>query len=217
MKILVLGGGTSPEREVSLRSAAAVAQALVELGHEVVNADPADGREVVMAAAKGCALALPILHGAGGEDGTIQALLETAELPYLGAGVRVKASADLRTFEVHMKLRWWNRNYVGTQFGGSLYSMCDPFFMLALADALGRGYIVWDKAATIRFRRPGRGAVRATFHLPQEKIDEIRAAADAQGKVEPTFTVNVLSEEGEVVAEVEKLLYVRLVNPPSDR
>ena len=137
--------------------------------------------------------------------------------PYLGAGVRVKASPDLRTFEVRMKLRWWNRNYVGTQFGGSLYSMCDPFFMLALADALGRGYIVWDKAATIRFRRPGRGAVRATFHLSQEKIDEIRAAADTQGKVEPTFTVNVLSEEGEVVAEVEKLLYVRLVNPPSDR
>jgi acyl-coenzyme A thioesterase PaaI-like protein len=137
--------------------------------------------------------------------------------PYLGAGVRVKASPDLRTFEVRMKLRWWNRNYVGTQFGGSLYSMCDPFFMLALADALGRGYIVWDKAATIRFRRPGRGTVRATFHLPQERIDEIRAAADAQGKVEPTFTVNVLDDKGEVVAEVEKLLYVRLVNPRSDR
>jgi acyl-coenzyme A thioesterase PaaI-like protein len=137
--------------------------------------------------------------------------------PYLGAGIRVKASPDLRTFEVRMKLHWWNRNYVGTQFGGSLYSMCDPFFMLALADALGRGYIVWDKAATIRFRRPGRGTVRATFHLPQEKIDEIRAAADAQGKVEPTFTVNVLDDKGEVVAEVEKLLYVRLVNPQSDR
>ena len=137
--------------------------------------------------------------------------------PYLGAGVRVKASADLRAFEVRMKLRWWNRNYVGTQFGGSLYSMCDPFFMLALADALGRGYIVWDKAATIRFRRPGRGTVRATFHISQEKIDEIRAAADAQGKVEPTFTVNVLDDKGEVVAEVEKLLYVRLVNPRSDR
>jgi len=137
--------------------------------------------------------------------------------PYLGSGVRVKASADLRTFEVRMKLRWWNRNYVGTQFGGSLYSMCDPFFMLALADALGRDYVVWDKAATIRFRRPGRGTVCATFHLPQERIDEIRAAADAQGKVEPTFEVKVLDEKGEVVAEVEKLLYVRLVNPRSDR
>jgi acyl-coenzyme A thioesterase PaaI-like protein len=133
--------------------------------------------------------------------------------PYLGAGVRVRASRDLRTFEVRMKLRWWNRNYVGTHFGGSLYTMCDPFFMLMLVDALGRGYIVWDKAATIRFRRPGRGAVRATFHIPPERIEEIRAAADAGGKVEPVFTVEVVDEEGEVVAEVEKLLYVRAKLP----
>jgi acyl-coenzyme A thioesterase PaaI-like protein len=129
--------------------------------------------------------------------------------PYLGAGVRVKTSPDLRTFEVRMKLRWWNRNYVGTHFGGSLYSMCDPFFMMILMEALGRGYVVWDKAATIRFRRPGRGAVRAVFQIPQERVEEIRAAADAGGKVEPVFTVDVLNEEGEVVAEVEKLLYVR--------
>ena len=81
-----------------------------------------------------------------------------------------------------MKLRWWNRNYVGTQFGGSLYSMCDPFFMLILVEALGPRYVVWDKAATIRFRRPGRGTVHATFHIPQERIDEIRAAADARRK-----------------------------------
>jgi acyl-coenzyme A thioesterase PaaI-like protein len=133
--------------------------------------------------------------------------------PYLGAGVRVKASPDLRTFEVRMKLRWWNRNYVGTHFGGSLYTMCDPFFMLMLVDALGRGYIVWDKAATIRFRRPGRGAVRATFHIPLERIEEIRAAADAGGKVEPVFTVEVVDDQGEVVAEVEKLLYVRAKLP----
>ncbi|HET6345436.1 MAG TPA: DUF4442 domain-containing protein [Myxococcota bacterium] len=129
--------------------------------------------------------------------------------PYLGAGIRVKASRDLRTFEVRMKLRWWNRNYLGTHFGGSLYSMCDPFLVLILAAALGRDYVVWDKAATIRFRRPGTGTVHATFHLPQEKIDEIRAAADAGEKVEPSFTVEVLNEAGEVVAEVDKLLYVR--------
>jgi acyl-coenzyme A thioesterase PaaI-like protein len=129
--------------------------------------------------------------------------------PYLGAGVRVKASPDLRTFEVRMRLRWWNRNYVGTHFGGSLYTMCDPFFMLILLEALGSGYVVWDKAATIRFRRPGRGLVKATFHIPQERIDEIRAAADAGGKVEPVFTVEVVDGEGKVVAEVEKLLYVR--------
>ncbi len=135
--------------------------------------------------------------------------------PYLGAGIRARPSADLRTFEVRMKLRWWNRNYVNTHFGGSLYSMCDPFFMLILAEALGRRYVVWDKAATIRFRRPGKGTVRATFHIPQEKVDEIRAAADRGEKVEPVFTVEVLDEQGEVVAEIEKLLYIRLAKPPA--
>jgi acyl-coenzyme A thioesterase PaaI-like protein len=129
--------------------------------------------------------------------------------PFLGAGVRVRTFPDLRTFEVRMTLRRWNRNYVGTHFGGSLYTLCDPFFMLILVEGLGRGYIVWDKQATIRFRRPGRGTVRATFHIPAERIEEIRADADRQGKVEPVFRVDVLDEQGEVVAEVEKLLYVR--------
>jgi len=129
--------------------------------------------------------------------------------PYLGAGIRVRPSADLRTFEVRMKMRFWNRNLVGTAFGGSLYAMCDPFFMLILIQALGRDYVVWDKAATIRFRRPGRSTVRATFHIPQERIDEIRAAADAGGKGEPVFMAQVHDEEGELIAEIEKLLYVR--------
>lgn len=129
--------------------------------------------------------------------------------PYIGAGVRVRAASDLRTFEVRMRLRWWNRNYVGTHFGGSLYTMCDPFFMLILLEHLGRDYVVWDKAATIRFRRPGRGTVKAVFHIPPERVEEIRAAADRDGKVEPVFRVEVTDERGEVVAEVEKLLYVR--------
>lgn len=141
--------------------------------------------------------------------------------PYVGAGVRVRASPDLRTFEARMKLRWWNRNYVNTHFGGSLYTMCDPFFMLILIQALGRGYVVWDKAATIRFRRPGTGTVSATFHIPEERVQEIRAAADRGEKIEPVFTVQVLNEQGEVVAEVEKLLYVRLesrlAKPPAGR
>ncbi len=134
--------------------------------------------------------------------------------PYLGAGVRIlKIAQDLRTFEVEMKLRWWNRNYVGTHFGGSLYSMCDPFFMLILIEALGREFIVWDKSAQIHFRRPGRGTLRATFHISEERIETIRQEALSQGKVEPTFTVDVLDEAGEVVAQVEKLLYVRRKAP----
>ena len=139
--------------------------------------------------------------------------------PYLGAGIRVRVAPDFRTVTVRMRLRFWNRNYVGTQFGGSLYSMCDPFFMLILLEHLGPGYVVWDKAATIRFRRPGKGTVRATFHIPEERIAEIRAAADNVGndgnggKVEPVFRVDVVNEKGEVVADIEKLLYVRRKDP----
>lgn len=130
--------------------------------------------------------------------------------PYLGAGVRVThISDDFRTVKVEMPLRFYNRNYVGTHFGGSLYSMCDPFFMLMLINILGKDYIVWDKAATIRFRKPGKGLVKATFEIPEEKIAEIRAAADSQGKVEPQFQVVVTDSEGQVVAEIDKLLYVR--------
>lgn len=130
--------------------------------------------------------------------------------PYLGAGVRVTHVAhDLSSIAVRMKLAFWNRNYVGTHFGGSLYSMVDPFFMLLLIEALGPGYTVWDKEAVIRFKSPGRGTVTARFEMPPERVAEIRAAADAARKTEPRFTVEVLAESGEVVAEVEKLLYVR--------
>ncbi len=129
--------------------------------------------------------------------------------PYLGAGVRVRVAPDSRTFDVSMKLRWYNRNYVGTQFGGSLYSMCDPFFMLILIEALGPGYVVWDKAATIRFRRPGRGTVRATFTIPDDEIAAIRTLADSGEKIEPTFTTDVVDDTGAIVATVEKVLYVR--------
>src|SRR5690349_1608608 len=74
--------------------------------------------------------------------------------PFLGAGVRVvHVSRDLCTFDVRMPLTPLNRNYLGTHFGGSLYSLCDPFYLLILAENLGPGYVVWDKAATIRFRR----------------------------------------------------------------
>lgn len=130
--------------------------------------------------------------------------------PFLGAGIRIRRmTEDLREIDVEMKLRRWNANYVGTHYGGSLYSMADPFYMLMLIDNLGHDYIVWDKAASIRFRKPGRGTVRAEFRLTQQQLDELRAQVDAQGKIEPTFTVQVRDEQGEVVAEVEKLLHIR--------
>ena len=130
--------------------------------------------------------------------------------PYLGAGVRVTHIADdFRHVEVKMPLRFYNRNYFGTHFGGSLYSMVDPFYVLMLANILGPEYIVWDKAASIRFKRPGKGVMKAIFELTEARITEIRAAAETQSKVEPLFQVLVKDEDDNVVAEVDKLLYVK--------
>jgi Domain of unknown function (DUF4442) len=134
--------------------------------------------------------------------------------PYLGAGVQIThIAADFRSIDVQMQLRFWNRNYVGTHFGGSLYSMVDPFLMLMLIENLGRDYIVWDKAASIRFKKPGRGLVLAKFRLTEEQISQIRADADTQPKTEPSFSIQILNESGETIAEVEKLLYVRRKSP----
>lgn len=130
--------------------------------------------------------------------------------PLAGAGVRVRRLAGPPlAFETRMKLRWWNRNYVGTHFGGSLYAMCDPFYMLILIEALGPDFVVWDTAATVRFRRPGRGEVRARFEISPERVEEIRRQAEAEGKVEPRFVAEVRDAKGELVAEVEKVLSVR--------
>ena len=130
--------------------------------------------------------------------------------PLIGAGIRaVDTAPDFTTVTVEMKLRWWNRNIFGTQFGGSLYMMCDPFFVAILMNNLGKDYIVWDKGATIQFLKPGRKAVRATFHIPKDEIARVKAEADTRGKTEPEYDVDIVDSDGLVVARVHKVLYVR--------
>ena len=129
--------------------------------------------------------------------------------PIAGAGIRVRWGADMKSVNVEMKLRFWNRNFVGTHYGGSLYSMTDPYYMLMLIKNLGPEYIVWDKAASIRFRKPGKGKVRAEFRLTDAQLNDIRTQLETVPKYEPTFKVEVKDEAGEVVAEVEKLLHIR--------
>jgi len=130
--------------------------------------------------------------------------------PYLGAGIRTRnIDPSLRFMEVEMPLRPWTQNYVGTQFGGSLYSMCDPFFMLLVMMRLGPQYIVWDKSAQIDFLKPGRGAVRARFEVTDEQLDRIKADVEREGKVNPVFEVTVADMEGTPVARITKTLSVR--------
>jgi hypothetical protein len=94
--------------------------------------------------------------------------------PLAAAGIHIRWGADMKSADVEMNLRHWNQNFVGTHYGGSLYSMTDPFYMLMLISNLGSDYIVWDKAAHIRFRKPGKGKVRAEFRLTDAQLNDIR-------------------------------------------
>lgn len=130
--------------------------------------------------------------------------------PFLGAGIKVsRIGKDFNDITVEMKLRKWNKNYVGTHYGGSIFSMTDPFYALIVIRNLGKDYIVWDKESSIKFKKPGKGKISATFNISAEKLKELKDLADTQHKVEPTFIVEVKDEKGDVVAEVSKTLYIR--------
>ncbi len=131
-------------------------------------------------------------------------------LPFLGAGIKVKRiSRDFKEIDVEMNLKWYNRNYVGTHFGGSLFSMTDPFFMIMLMNILGKDYIIWDKSSCINFVKPGKGKVRAFFRIDENVISEIKRNVDLGNKYYPEFTVNIIDEKNDVVASVKKILYIR--------
>ncbi len=130
--------------------------------------------------------------------------------PFLFGGIHVDAlTDDWRYARVRLKLRWYNRNYVRTQFGGNLFSMCDPFWMIMTLEALGHDYIVWDKAGAIDFVAPGRADVYAEFRLDDSVLDELRAATANGEKYLHWFETEVKTVQGELVARVRKQIYVR--------
>ena len=129
---------------------------------------------------------------------------------YRGTGGRVTfIRHDFMEVRIKLPLWWRTRNYVGTIFGGSLYASVDPFYMLMLIQCLGPGYTVWDKAATIRFRRPGRTTLYATFQFDRALVDEIRRELESVEKLDRHFTVELKDAAGEVHAIVEKTVNVR--------
>ncbi|XOV78439.1 MAG: DUF4442 domain-containing protein [Aestuariibacter sp.] len=130
--------------------------------------------------------------------------------PYLGASVRVEEiSNDFRYARVAMKLRWFNKNAVHTHFGGSLYSMVDPHYMLMLMKILGKDYIVWDKSASIDFIKPGKGKVTAEFTITDDMLNDIYQHTKDGDKYLPTIQVEVKDENQQVVCKVDKTLYIR--------
>ncbi len=133
---------------------------------------------------------------------------------YRGTGARIShISADWRDVRIRLPLSLRTRNYVGTIFGGSMYASVDPFYMIMLIRNLGKGYTVWDKAATIRFRKPGKTTLYARFALDEAELDAIRSALDTARSIDRVYTVMLTDAQGVVCAEVEKVIYIRRDTP----
>lgn len=130
--------------------------------------------------------------------------------PYIGTGIRVKVNNEIATsYTITMKLRWYNRNIFGSHFGGSLYAMCDPWYAFAASAHFGRGYMIWDKSASIKYLKPGMGTVRADFAITNEKLANMKILVDEDKQRSFTFSTYILGEQGEKVAFVEKEIHIR--------
>jgi len=128
---------------------------------------------------------------------------------YRGTGARITYVADdFSEMRVRLPLSWRTRNAVGTIFGGSMYGAVDPVYMIMLMRLLGDDFIVWDKAAEIRFRKPGRATLYATFRIGKEELATIREAT-AGGPVDRAYSVELVDRDGVSHATVTKTIYVR--------
>jgi acyl-coenzyme A thioesterase PaaI-like protein len=133
------------------------------------------------------------------------------------AGARVTHYAgDSSEIRAELRLGIWNRNVVGTIFGGALYTVADPFFMLLLIDRLGPDFIVWDREATIRFLKPGRETLHARFVIDDGEVAEVRRLLEHQRSVDRVYRCELVDAAGEVHAEVDKVVYVRRREPDRD-
>lgn len=135
--------------------------------------------------------------------------------PFVIAGIRItKYRPEIKKVEVQMSLRLWNQNHERSHFGGSLYSMTDPFYALLIQENLSSGHEVWVKSAQIRFKRPGRGKVHAEFQLSDEKLEGIKKQLNEHSRAESEFEIKVLNQSKEVVAEVSQIVHVKKKRKP---
>lgn len=133
--------------------------------------------------------------------------------PFIGSGIHIlESSEDLRSLTVELRRAWYNINYVGVQFGGSIYAMVDPFYMLMLMHNLGDDYIVWDKGAHIQFLKPGRTVLRAEFVIDEKLINDIKFKTSEGQKYVFDLPVEVRDTQCVVIAKVTKTMYVRRKN-----
>ncbi len=130
--------------------------------------------------------------------------------PYLFTGIKVTyISNDWKELHVSMKMRWYNRNAIGTHFGGSLYSMVDPHLMLLLIQLLGKEYLVWDKAADIEFIKATKRKVTSIIKITDNDLELIKQNTADGKKYFAVFNLNIKDEADDLIAKVKKTIYIR--------
>jgi acyl-coenzyme A thioesterase PaaI-like protein len=136
---------------------------------------------------------------------------------YFGSGGRVKYIADdWREVRMELPYNWRTKGSSGALFGGSIYAAIDPFYAMMVAKNVGAEFVVWDKAARIRYRRPGRGTLHARFVLEDGEVEEILAALRGRKSVDRVYVVELVDEKGEAHAIIEKTVYVGWRSPPEE-
>jgi hypothetical protein len=130
--------------------------------------------------------------------------------PFLGAGIKIEhVSNDMLKLRIRLKKRFWNRNLVGTAYGGSIYSMVDPFYMAMLLNHLKKEFIIWDKSSNVRFRKPGTTDLLADFELTHKDLEDIRTRMQTEERFDWERMVHVKDTEGNTIAEVNKVIHIR--------
>lgn len=123
-------------------------------------------------------------------------------------GKIISVSEDLLYIKIKIPLNWKNRNYVGTIFGGSMLSATDPIYMIQLMEILGKDYVVWDKAASIKYKRPGKETIYCEFNFTKQDIENIKNQVDQKGEIDLVKTPHLVDKQGTVIAELSKTIYI---------
>lgn len=136
--------------------------------------------------------------------------------PFWGSGIKVlNYNKEKQQINVQLKMNFFNKGYMGTHFGGSLYSMCDPFYVYLLMKSLGSSYMVWDKRAEIEYIKRNNNSVFAKFEVSENDIETIKSQLSKQKKIDYSFTINVTDSKENTIALVKKTIYVRKLTPKS--
>ncbi|TGN06037.1 DUF4442 domain-containing protein [Leptospira bandrabouensis] len=136
--------------------------------------------------------------------------------PFWGSGIKVlNYNKEKQQINVQLKMNFFNKGYMGTHFGGSLYSMCDPFYVYLLMKSLGSSYMVWDKRAEIEYIKRNNNSVFAKFEVSENDIETIKSQLMKQKKIDYSFTINVTDSKENTIALVKKTIYVRKLTPKS--